>query len=158
MEANLVEWLNGGVGVSQLLDDFVEAVVGDYLVPVFLSLVLVGLWFSGDGTTRFANQLTTITGVMALGFANGLTQVANALWFRERPFLNENINGDLDLLFYAPTDSSFPANVAAVSFAVATAVFLRHRRTGLALYFLAFLWGFARVYVGVHFPTDILAE
>ncbi|MEE8518620.1 MAG: phosphatase PAP2 family protein, partial [Dehalococcoidia bacterium] len=153
MEAGIVEWLNGGVGTLQLFDDFMEAMVNDYLVPVFGSLVLVGLWFSGDGTTRFANQLATITGTMAIGFANGLTAAVNGLWARDRPF----VDSDLELLFYRPTDSSFPANVAAVGFGLATAVFLRHRRVGLALYLLAFLWGFARVYAGVHYPTDILA-
>lgn len=152
MEENFVFWLNGGVGSIGLFDEFMEAIVGDYLVPVFGSLVLVGLWFSGDSASRYTNQLVTITGTMAVGFANGLTIAVNGMWFRDRPF----VNADLDLLFYRPTDSSFPANVAAVGFALATAVFIRHRRIGLVLYFLASLWGFARVYSGVHFPTDIL--
>ena len=125
MEAGIVEWLNGGVGTLQLFDDFMEAMVNDYLVPVFGSLVLVGLWFSGDGTTRFANQLVTITGTMAIGFANGLTAAVNGLWSRDRPF----VDSDLELLFYRPTDSSFPANVAAVGFGLATAVFPRHERS-----------------------------
>ena len=43
-----------------------------------------------------------------------------------------------------------------MGFALATAVFVRHRRTGAALYVLAFLWGFARVYAGVHYPTDVI--
>jgi undecaprenyl-diphosphatase len=153
MEADFVGWLNGGMGAWKFWDDFTEAIVGDYLAPVFGSLVLVGLWFSGGGVTRYANQLTTITGTMGVGFANGLTIAANSLWFRDRPF----VNADLDLLFYRPTDSSFPANVAAVGFALGTAVFIRHRKVGLGLYLLAFLWGFARVYSGVHFPTDVLA-
>ena len=60
------------------------------------------------------------------------------------------------MLFYRPTDSSFPSNAAGVGFAVATAVFLRYRRIGLSLYALAFLWGFGRVYAGVHYPSDVI--
>ena len=33
---------------------------------------------------------------------------------------------------------------------------MRHRRTGAALYALAALWGLARVYAGVHYPTDVI--
>ena len=154
MDDAIVIWLNGWVGRSVLLDKLMEAVVSDYLVPVFGSLVLLGLWFSGGGNgERLTNQLTTITGTIAVGFANGLVTLVNAQVFRARPFADL----DLNLAFYEPTDSSFPANAAGVGFALATAVFLRHRRLGVALYLLAALWGLARVYVGVHYASDVLA-
>jgi undecaprenyl-diphosphatase len=59
-------------------------------------------------------------------------------------------------LFYPPTDSSFPANSAGVAFSIATVVFFHHRKLGLLMYALAFMWGLARVFAGVHYPTDIL--
>ena len=71
---------------------------------------------------------------------------------RARPF----VENELKLLFYEPTDPSFPSNAAAVGFAIATCVVFKHRKTGVLLYLLAFGWGFARVYAGVHFPTDII--
>ena len=43
-----------------------------------------------------------------------------------------------------------------MGFALATAVFVRHRALGGGLYALAFLWAFSRVYAGVHYPTDVL--
>lgn len=149
----LVLWLNGFVGRSALLDALMEALVSDYLVPVLSSLVLLGLWFSGSSDAeRYRNQLVTLTGGIAVGFANALVTIANLLTFRDRPFADLDIN----LFFYAPTDSSFPANPASVGFAIATVVWVRHRRLGAALYVLASLWGLARVYAGVHYPTDIL--
>jgi undecaprenyl-diphosphatase len=148
----IVVWLNGGVGRVGPFDDVMETVVSDYFAPVLGSLVLLALWFSGDDRSRFANQVTTATGTMAVGFANMLVAILNANIFRDRPFVDH----DLTLLFYEPTDSSFPANATAVGFGLATAVFVRHRRLGLTLYALAFAWGFARVYAGVHYPTDVL--
>jgi undecaprenyl-diphosphatase len=153
LDQSLVLWINGIGGRSVLLDASMDVLVSDYLAPVLASLVLLGLWFSGwSDAQRYQNQLVTLTGGIAVGFANALVTIVNALMFRDRPF----VNLDVSLYFYAPTDSSFPANAASVGFAIATPVFLRHRRLGGALYLLAALWGLARVYAGVHYPSDIL--
>jgi undecaprenyl-diphosphatase len=134
-------------------DTTIEVLISDYLAPVMGSLVLMGMWFMGTGETRLRNQFVTICGTMSVGFASGAVGIINGFYFRTRPF----IDLDLDLLFYQPTDSSFPANTTAVGFAMAAAVFIRRRRLGLALFGLAFLWGFARVYSGIHYPSDVLA-
>ncbi len=152
MDGAIVRWLNGGVGRLAPLDGAMEVLVSDYFVPVTGSLVLLGLWLYGRGADRFGNQILTLVGASSVGVANAVTAFINAQYFRPRPFLDN----ELTLLFYEPVDSSFPSNAAAVGFALATAVFLRHRRTGAALYVLAFLWGFARVYAGVHYPTDVI--
>ncbi len=153
MDGAIVRWLNDGVGRFTPLDRFMEAMVSDYLVPLFGSLVLIGLWFYGtDNASRAANQVTAAIGIGSIGVANLIVAIVNALVWRSRPVLDN----DLTLLFYRPTDSSFPSNAAGVGFAVATAVFLRYRRIGLSLYALAFLWGFGRVYAGVHYPSDVI--
>ena len=153
MDGAIVRWLNGGVGELAVLDATMEVLVSDFFAPVTGSLVLFGLWLHGRDAERFRNQVVTIAGASAVGVANAITALINASFFRPRPFLDN----ELTLLFYEPTDSSFPSNAAAVGFALATAVFVRHRRLGSALYALAFLWGFARVYAGVHYPADVLA-
>ena len=153
MDGAIVRFLNAGVGNFALLDWLTNVLVSDYFVPVTGSLALIALWMTGTHETRPLNQVTTMTAAGAIGIANAVTTVINGIIDRPRPF----VDNDLTLLFYTPTDPSFPSNTAAVGFAMATAVFLRHRRLGGALYALAFCWGFARVYAGVHYPTDVLA-
>ena len=153
MDGAIVRWLNGGVGVFAPLDAVMEVLVSDFFVPVTGSLVLFGLWLYGRGSERFRNQVVTLVGATSVGAAGAVVALINALYSRPRPF----VDNELTLLFYEPTDSSFPSNPAAVGFAVATAVFVHHRRTGAALYALAALWGLARVYAGVHYPTDVIA-
>lgn len=127
--------------------------MSDYLVPAFSSLMLIGLWFTGRDPERYYNQLAVIVGVSGLGLANLGIAILNTHYFRERPF----VHLDLDLLFYQPSDSSFPANVAAVGFALAIAVVFRNRTLGLILVAFSLVWSGARVYAGVHYPSDILA-
>ncbi|MDA1036028.1 MAG: phosphatase PAP2 family protein [Chloroflexi bacterium] len=154
MDEAILLWLNGWVGRSTLLDGLMEVLVSDYLAPVLLSLALLALWFHGDSNAdRLRNQLVSVVGAMSIGFSNLLILTLNSQFARDRPF----VDLDVALHFYEPTDSSFPANVAAVGFAAATSVFLRHRRLGAALYAVATTWSVARVFAGVHYPSDILA-
>ncbi len=153
MDSEIVQWLNSGVGRFGWWDALMRAVVSDYLVPVLGGLVLLAFWFGGKGPERVRNQVVTIVGAGAIGLANLATSHVNRAYFRARPF----VDLDLNVLFYQPTDSSFPSNAPALAFAVATAVFLAHRRLGVAMYGIAFLYGFARVYSGLHYPTDTLA-
>ena len=149
-------WINGWVGRFPLLDRMTEWVVSDYLVPVSLALTLLGLWFVGDErTARQRYQIGVLVALSAMALASGTVFLINALYTRPRPFDVEGM--DVSLLFYQPTDSSFPANPAAVTFAIAAAVWGLNRRVGLVLFLVAGLYGLARVYAGVHYPLDIVA-
>lgn len=62
------------------------------------------------------------------------------------------------LLLVAPlTDFSFPSGHTFASFASATALYLHHRKAGAIAYMLAILIAFSRLYLYVHFPSDVLA-
>ncbi|MBI4202913.1 MAG: phosphatase PAP2 family protein [Chloroflexi bacterium] len=146
-------WLNGWVGQYPWVDGLIRLVVSDYLVPLLLALALLGLWFTGETmTARTRNQYGVICAVMALVLANVAVEVLNGIFFRPRPFASFKVS----LLFYRPTDSSFPANPAAVAFAVATAVWMWNRKVGAVLIALAVLYSFSRVYAGVFYPLDVL--
>ena len=74
---------------------------------------------------------------------------------RARPY--DMIQG-LKILVEAPTDFSFPSGHTASSFAAATVLFLTvPKKYGIPALVLAALMGFSRLYIGVHYPTDVLA-
>ena len=60
------------------------------------------------------------------------------------------------LLVARPSSSSFPSTHSAWAFGTATAIFMQHRKMGVAAYVVAALIGFSRLYMFLHFPTDVL--
>ncbi|MFC1999009.1 phosphatase PAP2 family protein [Chloroflexota bacterium] len=54
-----------------------------------------------------------------------------------------------------PPDPTFPANSAAVAFALAIGVFMGNRKADTLMFFIAALWGFSSIYTGIHYPLDI---
>jgi undecaprenyl-diphosphatase len=77
------------------------------------------------------------------------------LWVeRDRPPLSRPVP---EPLLEAPSTFSFPSGHATVAFACATVLSLAVPRLRWPLYALAALIAFSRVYVGVHYPGDVLA-
>ncbi|MBR3932953.1 MAG: phosphatase PAP2 family protein [Clostridia bacterium] len=60
------------------------------------------------------------------------------------------------LLIEKPTDFSFPSGHTFSSFAAAYSVFLYHKKIGWGFLIMAFLVAFSRLYLCVHFPSDVL--
>ena len=60
------------------------------------------------------------------------------------------------LLVARPSSTSFPSTHSAWAFGAATAIFMRHRKLGAAAYAVAALIAFSRLYMFLHFPTDVL--
>jgi len=60
------------------------------------------------------------------------------------------------LLVERPTSSSFPSTHTAFAFGAATAIFMKYKKIGVALFVIAALIAFSRLYLFLHFPTDVL--
>ncbi len=72
---------------------------------------------------------------------------------RPRPFVDHQ---GLDVLIGGKTDFSFVSDHATLTMAIGVGLFVANRRFGLAGIGIALLEGFCRVYMGVHYPTDVI--
>lgn len=160
LDRALYEWINGYVGRSALLDAATRLLVNEYLIPVALALGLLFLWFGGRRDDEAANaaererwQRAVLCASCAVGVANAVVKLWNVAAFRDRPFIGDPFP---HLLFYKPIDSSFPSNAAALTFAIATGVWLWDRRASLGFWAPAVLFPLARLFAGVHYPLDLV--
>lgn len=63
----------------------------------------------------------------------------------------------VNLIIAEPKDFSFPSGHSFASFASSVSVFLYHKKSGAVLIAFAFLIAFSRIYLYVHFPSDVIA-
>ena len=149
----LFQLANSLAGRSPVLDAVIRFLMNDYALSTALVLVPFALWFSGHSPAeRERRQRAVLTTVTALVMANLIVKAINLVYWRWRPFTYH----DVTLLFYHPSDSSFPSNAGTVGFCIATGIWLFDRKTGLLLYVIAALFGLSRIVGGVHYPSDIL--
>jgi undecaprenyl-diphosphatase len=118
-------------------------------VALFAALfVTTGKWRSIRG--RHGVVAAGLSALLALGIAHVIADI----WARPRPYLT---HPDAQLFIAPSHDSSFPSDHATAAFAIAVALLLRHRKAGAIAMVLAGLLAIARVTVGTHYPSDVLA-
>lgn len=82
------------------------------------------------------------------------------LFARIRPFdfQWEYCGRVIDLLIAAPQDYSFPSGHTIASFEAATVLLLYRRKWGIPALILSVLIAFSRLYLYVHYPTDVICS
>ena len=114
----------------------------------WIALALLLLCFK---KTRRIGASVALALMIGFAFGNGLLKHLIA---RPRPF---TLNPAVSLAVSKLTDSSFPSGHALACFESAAAVFCFHKKWGAAALLLAAIVGFGRIYLYVHFPSDVLA-
>lgn len=83
-----------------------------------------------------------------------LAEIIRWLWFRPRPFVAENF---IPLITKSAAEASFPSGHASFYFALSTIVYFYNKKAGILFFIASFLIALSRIFVGVHWPSDILA-
>jgi undecaprenyl-diphosphatase len=129
--------------------------LGEYGVPLLSILMLAATWV---WARRRPDAPAAVAGVLWAGLAAGMALVLNvpvrAMVQRPRPFVAHP--GQLDLLTDHQANGSFASDHATFTMAIAVGILLVHRRYGLIAMVLAGIEGFLRVFMGVHYPTDVV--
>lgn len=140
----LQEWMQ-----CSFLDAVMPAVtaLGNYgMIWIVLAALLLCI-----PKTRRLGAVMSVSLLTELLLCNVILKPAAA---RPRPF---DVNMGVRLLIEAPKDFSFPSGHTGASFAAAAALFFAGSRGWIPAGILAVLIGFSRLYLYVHYPSDVLA-
>lgn len=124
----------------------------EYGVILFASLLLLS-WLLARRDGDLARVTAALWAPIGALLAVGLNQVLVGAVAEQRPYAA--MHGVL-VLVSRSTDPSFPSDHAVMAGAVAVGVLLANRRLGLVAAALAVLMAATRVYVGAHFPLDVV--
>ncbi|MED7952127.1 phosphatase PAP2 family protein [Streptomyces sp. BE303] len=154
-DLGLLYAVNGLARRSPAWLDHAVSWIGEY--GILLGLALLGLtgWLRAR---RRPDAPVAVAGLLWAPLAVAIAEVANlpisAIVDRPRPFVD---HAGLDVLVEGKEGTySFVSDHSTMSMGIAVALFLVNRRLGWIAGGLALLQGFCRMYMGVHYPTDVI--
>ena len=157
----ILEWIQENVANGFL----------DFLMPIITIFGDAGIFWIACAAVMLIFPKTRKTGLaMGVALVMGLL-VCNIclkpMVARMRPLVYEveilgNSAADLlhsgQLLVGKPSDFSFPSGHTIASFEAAGVLMLNNKKLGIPALVLAILIAFSRMYLFVHYPTDVLAS
>lgn len=149
------------MGIEIQILDFLQKFrtpAGDAVIPLITKLgdkgiiwILLAAVLLLIPKTRKTGVILTAALCVDLILCNGILK---NLFARVRPF---DVNTSVQLLIPKPADFSFPSGHTAASFASASALyFAGEKKLWKPVLALAVIIAFTRLYLYVHYPTDIL--
>lgn len=156
MNYEIFTLINNLSGRSEILDK-----IGIFFATDF-SYIIIGILLLLFICTKLKITTFKIAKIDKMLFVSLLSAIVARLifvplirffYYSPRPFLENNISL---LIPFQDNISSFPSGHAAFFFALAMSVYFYNKKLGILFFIFATLNGLARIFVGVHWPSDII--
>ena len=128
--------------------DLLMILISNKIRYVFI-FVLIFLWFRNDSYKK-----VSCNAVKSMGITLFIHTLIKLVYFKPRPFVKHRVG----ILIPSKMDSTFPSKHTLLVFAISTSIFLYDRILGSIMWILSVLTGFSRIWVGHHYPSDIIGS
>lgn len=146
--------------------NFIQENIVNPVLDVFFSLITHlgddGIFWIAIAVVMLFFEKTRKTGIMMgaaliLGLIIGNGVLKN-VFGRVRPYALDDAMRSIDqLLVKAPSDASFPSGHTLASFEASVVLMIRDKRFGIPALIIAVCVALSRLYLYIHFPTDVIA-
>ena len=151
MDYTIYSLINGLAGKFVALDKTMVFIAQNFQYLFAITLLL--LWFKKDTKEKVvANREVAIFAMMTMLIALGINQIIGFVYFRPRPYTLHTAH----LLVKPSVDPSFPSDHATFAFALALPILVGNKYFGRVMIVMSLLFSFSRVYVGIHYPLDVV--
>ncbi|WP_042439463.1 phosphatase PAP2 family protein [Clostridium amazonitimonense] len=121
---------------------------GPYVSMAFLlAIFVIGIYKKKRFPVQCATETLIITVLSMI-----LSFILGKVFYVDRPFVNNKVN----LLIDHKSNASFPSNHAMGTMSIAVGLFSYDNLIGIFLTALSIMVGIARIYVGNHYPLDVI--
>jgi undecaprenyl-diphosphatase len=157
-DVDLLYGINGLAKDAPWWFDRIVEFMGEYGLLLAMVLLVVWCWWSVRRTSGGEDEAaSSVAALVWAPLAASLAVLVNVpirnFVERPRPFVDHQ---GLDVLVHDRTDYSFVSDHATITMALGVGLFVASRKFGVVGIALALLEGFCRVYLGVHYPTDVV--
>lgn len=147
LNLSLFSWINVSAEASNASINFAIFIANDLLY----CMIALFAWFWLRGDYQIKKQI--LKAFIFTSIVIFISQCISHIYYHPRPFV---MDVGRTLIYHSP-NGSFPSDHMLIFSSIAFSYFFStYRKLGIFLIMLAWLVAWSRIYVGVHFPLDML--
>ena len=148
MDLFLFQKINGLANFSKVLD-WIGIFLAEYTLYVVGIIFLILLFWKRNWLMVISAAVSVILSRLVIA------EIMKNLLYRPRPYAV--LETAKKLIAENADFKSFPSGHATIFFAIAMAVYFFNKKLGIIFFISAVLMSFARIFIGIHWPSDVLA-